>query len=240
MQIRRSLAGLACLAVILALAGTGCATKKYVREQMSPIGPRITEVEKKSADAVASLAEKTQKDISRVEERAMTADGKAVEAGRAAQQADSHASQVGQAAQGAVAQLGQQTQARIGEVQRSVENVENYKVVSTQEVFFDFNKTALTDEAKAVLDQVVQSVTKLNRPLLELEGYADTIGSKDFNLTLSGKRADAVVRYLVGKGIPLRRIHVVGLGEPETGAKVRVTKDERVKMRRVVVRVLAL
>jgi outer membrane protein OmpA-like peptidoglycan-associated protein len=207
---------------------------------MTPVSQRITEAEKKSADAVTSLAEKTQKDISRVEERAMTADGKAVEAGRAAQQADSHASQVGQAAQGAVVQLGQQTQARIGEVQRSVENVENYKVVSTQEVFFDFNKTALTDEAKAVLDQVVQSVTKLNRPLLELEGSADTIGSKDFNLTLSGKRADAVVRYLVEKGIPLRRIHVVGMGEPGTEAKVRVTKEERVKMRRVVVRVLAL
>lgn len=239
MQIRRSLAGLACLGAILALAGTGCATKKYVREQMTPTTQRITEVEKKSADAVANLAEKTQKDISRVEERTMTADNKAVEAGRAAQQADSHAGQVGQVAQGAV-QLGQQNQARIGEVQRSVENVENYKVISTQEVFFDFNKTALTDEAKAVLDQVVQSVTKLNRPLLELEGSADTIGSKDFNLTLSRKRADSVVLYLVGKGIPLRRIHVIGMGKPETEAKVRVTKEERVKMRRVVVRVLAL
>jgi outer membrane protein OmpA-like peptidoglycan-associated protein len=229
------------VAVVVALVTTGCATKKYVRENVAPVDKHVADVEKKSAETAAnltSLAEKTQKDISRVEERAMTADGKAVEAGRAAQQADSRAAQAGQSAQGAQ-QLAQQNQTRIGDVQRSVENIENLKVVSTEEVLFDFNKSVLTDEATAKLDQVAQSVTRLNRPQLEVEGFTDTIGSKDFNLALGRKRADAVVRYLVGKGIPLRRIHVIGLGEPEIEAKTRVTKQERQQMRRVVVRVLA-
>ncbi len=238
MRTLRSLLG---FTVVLALIATGCATKKYVRENVAPVDKHVADVEKKTAETAAnltSLAEKTQKDISRVEERAMTADTRAVEAGRAAQQADSRAAQAGQSAQGAQ-QLGQQNQTRIGEVQRSVENIENLKVVSTEEVLFDFNKTALTGEATAKLDQVAQSVTGLNRPQLEVEGFTDTIGSKDSNLALSRRRADAVVRYLVGKGIPLRRIHVIGQGEPEIEAKTRVTKEERAKMRRVVVRVLA-
>ena len=227
---------MASLAVILALAITGCATKQYVRETVAPVDQRVTEVEKKSTEAVANLAEKTQKDISRVEERAMTADNKAGDAGRAAQQADAKAAQAGQVAQSAQ-QLGRDNQGKIGEVQRTVENIENYKVVSTQEVLFDFGKSALTDEATATLDSVAQSVAKLSRPLLELEGFADPIGTAQYNLVLSRQRADAVVRYLVGKGIPLRRIHLIGLGEVEREG--RVTKEERQQMRRVVVRVMA-
>jgi len=236
MTSRRTIWGVAALAVILALFVTGCATKKYVRETVAPVDKRVTEVEKKSAEAVANLAEKTQKDISRVEERAMTADSKATEAGRAAQQADARAAQAGQAAQSAQ-QLGKENQSRIGEVQRAVENIENLKVVSTEEVFFDFGKSALTDEAKAKLDGVAQNVARLSRPQIELEGYADPIGPAEGNLVLSRKRADAVVRYLVGKGIPLRRIHVIGQGE--VVKEGRVTKQERAQMRKVTIRVLA-
>jgi len=239
MTTRRTIWGVAVFAVLLALLITGCATKKYVRETVAPVEKRVTDVEKKSTETasnLSSLAEKTQKDISRVEERAMTADSKAGEAGRAAQAADAKAAQAGQTAQSAQ-QLGRENQGRIGEVQRAVENIENLKVVSTEEVFFDFGKSALTDEAKAKLDGVAQNVARLSRPQIELEGYADPIGPAEGNLVLSRKRADAVVRYLVGKGIPLRRIHVIGQGEVVTQG--RVTKEERQQMRKVTVRVLA-
>lgn len=240
MKTQRMIGGAVALVVILALAVTGCATKKYVRETVAPVEKHVADVEKKSADAVASLGEKTQKDISRVEERAMTADNRAGEAGRAAQAADARAAQAGQSAQSAQ-QLGRANQTKIGEVQRNLEsavqNIENYKVVSTEEVYFDFGKSDLTDDAKAKLDAVTQSVAKLNRPVLELEGWADTIGPAEGNLVLSRKRADAVVRYLVGKGIPLRRIYIVGQGK--VVREGRVTRDERKLMRKVVVRVLA-
>jgi len=240
MKTQRMIGGAVALVVILALAVTGCATKKYVRETVAPVDKRVTEVEKKSADAVASLAEKTQKDISRVEERAVTADSRAAEAGRAAQAADARAAQAGQAAQSAQ-QLGRENQSKIGEVQRNLEgavqNIENYKVVSTEEVFFAFGKSSLTDEAKTKLDGVAQSVAKLNRPVIELEGWADTIGSVEGNLVLTRKRADSVQRYLVEKGIPLRRIYMVGQGKVER--KGRVTRQEREQMRKVIVRVLA-
>jgi outer membrane protein OmpA-like peptidoglycan-associated protein len=239
MITRRTIWGVAAVSVLLALLITGCATKKYVRETVAPVDKHVTDVEKKSAETASNLtnlAEKTQKEISRVEERAMTADSKAGDAGRAAQQADAKAVQSGQAAQ--TAQQGvRENQGRIGEVQRAVENIENLKVVSTEEVLFDFGKSALTDEAKAKLDSAAQSVARLSRPQLELEGYADPIGPAEGNLVLSRKRADAVVRYLVSKGIPLRRIHVVGQGE--VVREGRVTKEERQQMRKVTVRVLA-
>jgi len=236
MKTHRTIGGVVTLAVILALLLTGCATKKYVRETVAPVDQRVTEVEKKSAEAVANLAEKTQKDISRVEERAMTADNKAGEAGRSAQQADAKAAQAGQVAQSAQ-QLGRENQGKIGEVQRAVETIENLKVVSSEEVFFDFGKSVLTDEAKAKLDSVAQSVARLSRPQVELEGWADPIGPAEGNLVLSRKRADSVVRYLLEKGIPLRRIHIVGQGEVQREG--RVTREERTQMRKVVVRVLA-
>lgn len=239
MTTRPTIWGVAAMSPFLALLITGCATKKYVRETVAPVEKRVTDVEKKSTETasnLSSLAEKTQKDISRVEERAMTADSKAADAGRAAQAADAKATQAGQTAQSAQ-QLGRENQSRIGEVQRAVENIENLKVVSTEEVFFDFGKSALTDEAKAKLDNVAQSVARLSRPQLELEGYADPIGPAEGNLVLSRKRADAVVRYLVGKGIPLRRIHVIGQGE--VVREGRVTREERQQMRKVTVRVLA-
>jgi outer membrane protein OmpA-like peptidoglycan-associated protein len=239
MKTQRMIGGAVALAVILALLLAGCATKKYVRETVAPVEKHVTDVEKKGAETAAkldSLAEKTQKDISRVEERAMTADTKAGDAGRSAQQADAKAVQAGQVAQSAQ-QLGRENQGKIGEVQRAVENIENLKVVSTEEVFFDFGKSALTDEAKGKLDSVAQSVARLSRPQIELEGWADPIGPAEGNLVLSRKRADSVVRHLVEKGIPLRRIHILGQGEVQREG--RVTKEERAQMRKVVVRVLA-
>lgn len=236
MKAPNSLFGIAGWAVVLALATAGCATKRYVRETVAPVDQRVTEVESKSTAAVAELGEKTQKDISRVEERAMTADGKATDAGRAAKQADDKAAQAGQTAQDAQ-KVGQQNLTKIGEVHRTVENIENYKVVSTEELLFAFNRSTLSDEAKATLDRVVQRVAGVNRPLLEIEGSADTIGSTEYNFVLSRQRADAVVRYLLGKGIPLRRVHLIGLGEPDVEG--RVTSADREKMRRVVVRVMA-
>lgn len=245
MTISRSLPLLLGLPMLVALVTSGCATKKYVAETVAPIEKRIGEVDKKSSEAVANLGEKLQKDISRVEERAMTADSKAVDAGRSAQQADAKAVQATQLAQNSQ-RLGEQNRSKIGDVERVVEAIEKYKLVATDEVLFDFNKAVLTPEAASKLDQIVQNAGKVERPILEVEGFTDPIGSKDYNLSLSRRRADAVVRYLVGKGVPLRRVHVLGLGseqQPGAEAMPKTAKERaevRKQMRRVVLRTYGL
>jgi outer membrane protein OmpA-like peptidoglycan-associated protein len=214
---------------VFALATTGCATKKYVREQAGTVNQRVSDVEKKTADEIAGLGEKTQKDISRVEERAMTADNKAAEAARAAQQADEKAGQANQLAQNAK-QIAETNQSQLGEVSKNLKTLEtanNYKLAGTEEVLFGFDRSTLTEETKAKLNQVAQQATGLNRVILEVEGFTDSTGPRDYNLALSRRRADAVVRYLVTQNIPLRSIHMLGLGVAEPGTITQTSADGR-------------
>ena len=67
-----------------------------------------------------------------------------------------------------------------------------------------------------------------NKLLVELEGYADPKGPKDYNVELSQRRVEAVRRYLVQNGVEVSRIHSIGLGpiaDPKLSdaAKRRVT-----------------
>jgi outer membrane protein OmpA-like peptidoglycan-associated protein len=259
MNLSKSLVGVIGLPLAITLATSGCATKKYAREQAGAVqqtlDQRVNEVEKKTGAEIASLGEKTQKDLSRVEERAMTADSKAAEAARAAQQADAKAGQADQVARTAQ-QLAQDNQTKLGELGQTIEKASKYQMVETGDVLFGFNKTNLTPEAKAALDQLVQKMSSINRPVVEVEGFTDKTGPSDYNLALSRRRADVVVRYLVSHNIPLRSIHMIGLGEeqpsmgttqptaadgqqssaPRTAAD---SREMRKQARRVVIRIYA-
>lgn len=247
MKSSKNLFAISGLLVAVALATPGCATKKFVRNQTAPINQRVTDVDQKHTQAVAALEGKEQKDVSRVEERAMTAENKAMDAARAAQTADGKAVQAGQTASSAV-QMAQLNQTKIGELSTSVQNIDNFKLVQSEDILFGFNKAALTPDAKSRLETVAQQAAGINRYVVEVEGFTDKSGNSDYNLALSRRRADAVVRYLVNQNIPLRRIHMIGLGvasaTPMTdmrnasneGGSVRLTSKE---MRRVVVKVYA-
>ncbi len=196
----------------VALATPGCATKKFVRTQVGTVDQRVSEVDKKQTQALANLEGKETKDVSRVEERAMTAENKATDAARAAQQADQRAQQAGDAARNAT-DLAQQAQNRINEVSQVVQNIDTYRLVTSQDVLFGFNKAILTRDGKAKLDQLAQQAASTPRAVVEVEGFTDRSGPRDYNLALSRRRADTVVRYLVDHGVALRRIHMIGLGE---------------------------
>jgi outer membrane protein OmpA-like peptidoglycan-associated protein len=222
--------------MMVALSSTGCATKKFVQEQITPVQQRVEAVDKKQSEALASLDSKEQKDISRVEERAVTAESKANDAARAAAQADSKAVQAGDTARGANT-LAQANQVKIGDLTVEFQNMDNLKLSATESVLFGLSKAALSDEAKAKLDQIVQQTRSLSRYVLEVEGFTDKTGANEYNLVLSARRADAVMRYLVDKKVPLRRIHMLGLGVDQAAAEGESTPATRKEMRRVVVKV---
>src|SRR5919106_4482894 len=105
-------------AAALMIVGTGCATKKHVRQVVAPVEARVGAEEKKSADQASAIGE-LENNVSRVDERAMEADKKAAAAGQAAQAAQSRAdsaySSAGQAQQTAstAQQMADQTRSRL-------------------------------------------------------------------------------------------------------------------------------
>src|SRR5437870_7852254 len=88
------------------------------------------------------------------------------------------------------------------------------------------------------LDAVADSVaTRQGGDLIELEGFTDKIGTEKYNLGLSDRRVESVLRYLVSKGVPLYRISLVGLGEADPVADNQ-TAAGREQNRRVEIQVL--
>lgn len=80
---------------------------------------------------------------------------------------------------------------------------------------FEFDSAELTGRARRSLDDVAAA---LNDPQLAvaqvtLEGHTDATGSPQYNLRLSRRRAEAVVAYLVRRGVAGRRLQAAGFGE---------------------------
>ena len=221
--------------LLLGFGATGCATKKYARGVVAPVEARVSTNEKKTADHASAIGE-LENGLSRTDEKAMDADRKAVAAGQEAAKANSAAGAAQQSADQAKL-LADNGMTRIGEV---VENFDNYKLVTTEKVLFPFGKSVLTKDAKVQLDAAVGSITSAKNYVLEVQGFTDKTGSASGNIVLSQKRADEVVRYLTTQHhVPLRKIHVLGLGADEPAADNK-TRDGRTQNRRVEMKVFAL
>jgi outer membrane protein OmpA-like peptidoglycan-associated protein len=234
------------LAVAAAAAvSVGCATKKYVQQTISPVQQKVDDLDKRTTQQAGSIAE-LEKGVSRVDERAKSADDRAGAAAREAARANEQAA-IGIKDAAAARGVGEKGIARAGEVERSVttlgtkvENLDNYKQVSSDTVLFDLGQAVLKDEAKQKLDAIASKVASMKRYTIEVQGFTDSVGDPEFNVRLSQRRADAVVRYLTLQGkVPLHRIQVAGYGE-ENPAADNKTRDGRKENRRVEIRVYAV
>lgn len=86
-------------------------------------------------------------------------------------------------------------------------------VVNMADVLFETGKYALSSDAQlklAKLSGIIQAHPGLN---LAIEGYTDTTGTADFNMTLSQQRADTVRTFLITQGLSPDTITAKGLGE---------------------------
>ncbi|MCU0352534.1 MAG: OmpA family protein [Cytophagales bacterium] len=79
-------------------------------------------------------------------------------------------------------------------------------------VYFDFNSANLRPESDIALDKLYEFLKRNPRLVVEIGGHTDNLGSAYVNKFLSQKRAQAVVNYLVKRGIPKRRLTSMGYG----------------------------
>ena len=80
-------------------------------------------------------------------------------------------------------------------------------------IFYDFDKATLRPESEAALDKLVKLLEENPNVTIELSAHTDYKGSADYNKRLSQRRADAVITYLIKKGIAADRLSPVGYGK---------------------------
>jgi outer membrane protein OmpA-like peptidoglycan-associated protein len=241
MTLRNTPAFLGAL-IALSLTGVGCATKKHVREAIAPVQDQVN----KTQTQVGSLQKQTDENkqsigdldrqVATADEKATDAGKKAAEAAESAAKANSAAAEAAQRAEAANVAV-QQTQQKLD---RSLQNLDNYKLVTTQPVYFGLNRTTLTKDEQQKLDDAVQKIGAMKMYIVEVEGFADRTGGSTYNRELSRKRADSVVHYLaVERNIPLRSIRELGAGAdfPNADNKTRAARKEN---RRVDVKIYQL
>lgn len=105
-------------------------------------------------------------------------------------------------------------------------------VLGENAVRFNTNKSSLTAEAKANLDKLVKVFNEYPDTNIVIYGYTDSTGTPEYNLKLSGERADSVKSYLSGKGLNASRFSTTGLGIADPIAS-NETVDGRSQNRRV-------
>ena len=87
--------------------------------------------------------------------------------------------------------------------------------VLVDNVFYDYNEASLKEESYPALDDLYQLLLDNPYTQIELSAHTDRIGSQEFNLQLSRRRAQSVCDYLMSKGIEPDRLVPVGYGKEE-------------------------
>src|SRR6202051_2835895 len=193
----------------------GCATKKYVAQQVDPANAKISEVDKNQKNTQRQL-EADEPKISAADEKASSADTRETDA-------------IGRV--DAASKKSDQVRADLrNELNDRIANIDDYKAAGNVTVLFKFDSAKLTDDAKQQLDQLASGqVGSLKRYFVAIQGFTDSTGTAEHNLDLSRRRAEAVQTYLVSQhNMPVYRIQIVGLGKdkPVDEGKNRAAREK--------------
>lgn len=207
--------------VVLSVAATGCATKKYVTRN-------VGEVNQKVEDLSGEL-EKTQERVKAGEVRLDAVDQQS-KAGIA--EAKGSAAEARSSAAAALNKAEDAERAAKGKLLYTV-------TLSNDQVTFPLNRATISDEAKKVVDDAIAPIVAENKGVFfEIEGHTDATGPAEYNQKLGEERAMAVRAYLHDQhNIALSRMEVISYGETKPVADNK-TKAGRAQNRRVVIRVL--
>jgi peptidoglycan-associated lipoprotein len=80
-------------------------------------------------------------------------------------------------------------------------------------VFYDLNKSTLSDEAQATLTKQSSWLAKYPNVRVQIAGNCDERGTEEYNLALGNRRANAARDFLVAKGVSTDRITTISYGK---------------------------
>jgi outer membrane protein OmpA-like peptidoglycan-associated protein len=174
------------------------ARKKWVNRQLDPVKDRLNELDQLQAKNAADIKDVDQRAQNGIHAAQTTAD-QANQVATTANQTAGQAQQTAQQASDKTAQLGE-----------TVANLDQYHPLTNTDIHFRPGQTVLNQKAKDALDQVVSQLQGQKGYVVEVEGYSRSRG--EAGMANSQHMAEAVVRYLAEKQIPVWRIHEVAMG----------------------------
>jgi len=198
------------LALVLTTALTGCATKKYVKQETGAVNTRVDDVQGQVEQAQTKLNEHDSR-------------------------LGSHETQMGQ-----ISKTAQDALTRAQEAGKLAEGKFLYETVLTDDkVKFGFDTSDLSPEARAALDEFAAKLAADNKSVyIEIQGHTDNVGSDKYNEELGMLRAESVRRYLSqSHQFPLHRINVISYGETSPTSDNK-SREGRSQNRRVALVVL--
>ena len=86
-------------------------------------------------------------------------------------------------------------------------------IVIHQRIYFEYDRAVIRSRSFPILNTVAQVMRDFPDITVEIQGHTDSRGSDEYNLRLSGERAEAVRQYHIQQGIPANRMTARGYGE---------------------------
>jgi OmpA-OmpF porin, OOP family len=120
-----------------------------------------------------------------------------------------------------------------------VTRLEEDAIISLNTILFEFDSDELQSVSFPELDRMVSFMKERSAITVELAGHTCDIGTEQYNLTLSQRRATAVKRYFVDKGVAKERIGVTFFGDSKP-AVPNTSLENRIKNRRVEFKIVKL
>lgn len=228
---------------VAALAATGCATRDWVRETL---GTKETEMNRRVADVEGSVGEERAR-IDSMEQRVDEQRDRVGQVEGRLQQEAQRVEGMGFRITGVETQVTELSGglkaareradaafARAEDVDARVTRLSNRahsrQLVDTLDLGFAFGRADLNDNAQSALAGLVKELRANPKLSVDLEGFTDPMGGREYNLGLSHRRVEAVRRHLVEQGVELPRIHAIGRG-PLDDRGVAADKKRRVTVK---------
>lgn len=87
------------------------------------------------------------------------------------------------------------------------------------DVYFDFDKSAIRDDAKSALQSSAKWLSSNPKAKIKIEGHCDERGTNEYNIALGEKRAAATKKYLISLGVKADRLSTISYGEEKPQCK---------------------
>ena len=223
----------ALLAVATASLASGCATKNYVRKEVTATAQDLSARIEDTEHGIEALSHQTEElhSLNREHARKITSlDGNLQQVDERA----GYAMAVGEGAQHSADRNA--TQVLILEEDFANRNL--YGLLSEEYVRFAFDSASIEPSYHSLLDDVARRMQERPDAILVLEGRTDSTGNNAYNIRLGERRLETVIRHLVvNKSVPIHRLYRMSFGEARPLAP-NGSREGRSQNRSVVIQIL--